>query len=159
MTCRSASEMPIGDYVRVDAGDVLDLSALPTQADHSILFSDLSISHHRDESAVRHAVLKPDELPKPGTMISIDAEFVSLQQEDVEYRSDGTKKVLRPTRMSLARVSVLRGEGEETGVPFIDDHIHTSEPVVDFLTEFSGILRAFAIRPTSSDAASWRSRP
>jgi len=57
----------------------------------------------------------------------------------VEYRSDGTKKVLRPARLSLARVSVLRGDGNKQGVPFIDDHIHTSETIVDYLTEFSGI--------------------
>jgi hypothetical protein len=60
-------------------------------------------------------------------------------QEETEYRSDGTKKVLRPARLSLARVSVLRGDGPMEGVPFIDDHIHTSEDIVDYLTEFSGI--------------------
>jgi PAB-dependent poly(A)-specific ribonuclease subunit 2 len=63
----------------------------------------------------------------------------SLQQEELEIRSDGTKKVLRPTKMSLARVSVLRGDGEDEGSPFIDDYIHTSEKVVDYLTEYSGI--------------------
>ena len=60
-------------------------------------------------------------------------------QEELEIRSDGTKNVLRPTKMSLARVSVLRGDGARESLPFIDDYIHTSEPVVDYLTEFSGI--------------------
>ena len=71
--------------------------------------------------------------------MAIDAEFVSMQQEETEFRSDGTKKVIRPARLSLARVSVLRGDGPKAGVPFIDDHIHTSEMIVDYLTEWSGI--------------------
>ncbi len=93
--------------------------------------------------------------------MAIDAEFVSMQQvsrlaflgsmptlnalyqEETEYRSDGTKKVIRPARLSLARVSVLRGDGPKQAVPFIDDHIHTSETIVDYLTEFSGIRCAY----------------
>ena len=47
--------------------------------------------------------------------------------------------------MTLARVSVLRGEGSKTGVPFIDDHIQTFEPIADYLTEFSGIRRTFLL--------------
>jgi len=72
-------------------------------------------------------------------LVAIDSEFVSMQQEETEFRSDGTKKVIRPARLSLARVSVLRGDGAKAGVPFIDDHIHTSEMIVDYLTEWSGI--------------------
>ena len=84
-----------------------------------------------------------------------------LAQEETEFRSDGTKKVLRPARLSLARVSVLRGDGPRKGVPFIDDYIHTSEIIVDYLTEFSGIKcnSSFNIFTSNTDyILSWRSR-
>jgi PAB-dependent poly(A)-specific ribonuclease subunit 2 len=75
-----------------------------------------------------------------GFLCSIDAEFVALSKEETEIRSDGTKSMLRPTRLSLARVSVLRGEdGAMQNVPFIDEWISTTETIVDYLTEFSGI--------------------
>jgi hypothetical protein len=120
-----------------------------------LLFSSLA-HRNRDENIIQHECLRFEELPKPGTLVAIDAEFVSMQQvcfmynlrctilmyprqEETEYRSDGTNRVIRPARLSLARVSVLRGDGPKEGVPFIDDHIHTSEVIVDYLTEFSGI--------------------
>ncbi|KAI0811211.1 PAB-dependent poly-A-specific ribonuclease subunit PAN2 [Irpex lacteus] len=124
---------------RVDVADRLDFSSLPYHIDLSLLSQDTNIATKRDKKLIKHELLKPDELPKPGTLVAIDAEFVSMQQEETEYRSDGTKKVLRPARLSLARVSVIRGDGPKAGVPFIDDHIHTSEVIVDYLTEFSGI--------------------
>ncbi|KAG1748914.1 PAB-dependent poly-A-specific ribonuclease subunit PAN2 [Suillus paluster] len=124
---------------RVDVREQLDYSGLPAQLDPSILSLDTSISVNRDENLVRHECLRFEELPKPGTLVAIDAEFVSMQQEETEYRSDGTNRVIRPARLSLARVSVLRGDNPNEGVPFIDDHIHTSEVIVDYLTEFSGI--------------------
>ncbi|TDL27635.1 hypothetical protein BD410DRAFT_782767 [Rickenella mellea] len=124
---------------RIDMRGKIDYSGLPNTVDAMDLTRDLSISPNRDNMDMKHEPLKADELPKPGTLVSIDAEFVSMQQEEVEIRSDGTKKVLRPARLSLARVSVLRGDGPHEGLPFIDDHIHTSEMIVDYLTEFSGI--------------------
>ena len=58
---------------------------------------------------------------------------------ETEIRSDGTNTIIRPPRYSLARVSVVRGETFKEGVPFIDDYICTTEPVYDYLTEYSGI--------------------
>jgi len=124
---------------RVDCQGKFDYSGLSDTIDPSILSQDTSISKHRDASLIKHEPLGLKELPSPGTLVSIDAEFVQMQREETEYRSDGTKKVLRPARLSLARVSVLRGDGPKQGLPFIDDHIHTSEVIVDYLTEFSGI--------------------
>ena len=149
---------------RVDVCQRLDFSELPDKMDPSILCRDTNIAmcvpndywsslssvlvlltlllcyyRNRDHRQIRHEPLRFEELPKPGTLIAIDAEFVAMQQEETEYRSDGKKKVIRPARLSLARVSVLRGNVPKEGVPFIDDHIHTSEIIVDYLTEFSGI--------------------
>ena len=131
-------------FQRQDVDDILDLQRLPTQLDPSILCEDVSVSSRRREDMIKHQPLEMSELPAPDTLISIDAEFVSLQQEELEFRSDGTKRILKPSHMSLARVSVLRGEGANEGLPFIDDYIHTSEVVVDYLTEFSGIQSASA---------------
>jgi PAB-dependent poly(A)-specific ribonuclease subunit 2 len=84
--------------------------------------------------------LAPEEIPRgPGFLCAIDAEFVVMTTAETEIRSDGTNTVIRPSRYSLARVSVLRGDGEQEAVPFIDDYICTTEPVLDYLTEYSGI--------------------
>ncbi|KAJ8496912.1 hypothetical protein ONZ45_g12250 [Pleurotus djamor] len=117
----------------------IEFSGLPMEIDSSILCRDTSISLNRDKTKIKHECLRFEELPKPGTLVAIDAEFVQMQLEESEFRSDGTKKVLRPPRRSLARVSVLRGSGPKEGLPFIDDHIHTSEAIVDYLTKHSGV--------------------
>lgn len=140
LSCPSTWKKPSILYLeRTDVRDRLDFRGLPDQLDPSILSQDTSISINRDKSLIKHEPLRFEELPTPGTLVAIDAEFVSMQQEEIDYRSDGTSRVLRPARLSLARVSVLRGDGPKEGVPFIDDHIHTSEAIVDYLTEFSGI--------------------
>ncbi|KAH7107329.1 ubiquitin carboxyl-terminal hydrolase-domain-containing protein [Auriculariales sp. MPI-PUGE-AT-0066] len=124
---------------RIDMQDRVDFTKMPISLDPSILTRDLTISLKRDKSRVRHEPLGLGELPTPGMVVAIDAEFVQLQQAEIEVRSDGTKKTLRPPRQSLARVSVLRGDGPKEGIPFIDDHIHTAAVVVNYLTEYSGI--------------------
>lgn len=85
-------------------------------------------------------VLRPDvETPVEGYHVAIDTEFVALQQEEIEIKADGEREIVRPTRLGLARVSVLRGNGDDEGVPFINDYITISEPIVDYLTKWSGV--------------------
>ena len=54
--------------------------------------------------------------------------FVILQEE-AELCSDGTHLTVKPSQLSVARVTVVRGEGTLEGTPFIDDYISTSEQV------------------------------
>lgn len=55
--------------------------------------------------------------------------------------SDGERETIRPIVYALARVSVVRGQGEHEGQPFIDDYIAIREPIVDYLTSYSGITQ------------------
>lgn len=102
-----------------------------------ILYNEWSIN---DRPHQHCQVLSPDsEAPGAGSYVAIDTEFVTLQQEEIEMKADGQREVVRPTRLGLARVSVLRGQGEDEGKPFINDYITIREDIVDHLTKFSGV--------------------
>ena len=61
----------------------------------------------------------------------------------------GVEVETAPSRLGLARVSVVRGEGAAAGTACIDDYIRTTEPVYDYLTQYSG-LRPGDLDPASS---------
>ncbi|KZT59790.1 hypothetical protein CALCODRAFT_176596 [Calocera cornea HHB12733] len=126
-------------FERTDKDAVIDLSVLPMKVDSTILTEDICLSWHRDPTKIMHDILGWNEIPTPGTLVAIDTEFVQMQKEEVEARSDQFRKVLRPNRFSLARVSVVRGDGPKEGVPFIDDYVQILEPIYDYVTQFSGI--------------------
>jgi len=91
--------------------------------------------------------------PPLGSVVAIDSEFVYTS---LEVEGDSAKSVDRGTNHTLARVSVIlevsslsfsikyssfssccRKESPES--VFLDDYIHVREPIVDYLTRFSGI--------------------
>ncbi|KIW04435.1 hypothetical protein, variant 1 [Verruconis gallopava] len=120
-----------------------------TNLDTSILYRKWSAA--QSEHLDKFRLLNPtDEVPQPGAPVGIDAEFVALQREEIEIKADGTRETIRPSRLGLARVSVLRGAGPDADLPFIDDYIAITEPIVDYLTQHSGIAPGDLDRQTSS---------
>eukprot|EP00794_Sanderia_malayensis_P005348 gene5348-6019_t len=108
--------------------------------DSSILISEASLVQRQVRFSRQFTPLNSSEIPlEEGSFVGIDAEFVTLNQEESEMRSDGTLSTVKPSQMCAARITVVRGWGTLMGVPFIDDYISTSEQVVDYLTRFSGI--------------------
>ena len=69
-------------------------------------------------------------------MVAIDTEFVSVQHEESVLTNTGGKVVIVDGRSSLARSSVIDCR---SGNVIIDDYVMPQEPVVDYLTRFSGI--------------------
>ena len=95
-----------------------------------------------NSSSKTFQVLAPNrEAPNSDTVIALDTEFVAVRQPEIEMNSDGDRETIRPIVYALARVSVVRGQGEDEGVPFIDDYIAIREPIVDYLTSYSGITQ------------------
>ncbi|RLV94499.1 PAB-dependent poly [Spathaspora sp. JA1] len=102
----------------------------------SIIYRDHFAGTIREGHKKEFELLTRQEAPGVDTLVAIDAEFVLLNPEQIEVHYDGFKKLIKPKILSLARVSVLRGDQETA---FIDDYVvHTAE-IHDYLTNFSGI--------------------
>lgn len=78
-------------------------------------------------------------LPGEGDLLAFDAEFVSLDEEESTLTHTGSKMLLRETRHAIARISVIDCSRRPPSV-LLDDYVLPREPVVDYLTRFSGIV-------------------
>jgi PAB-dependent poly(A)-specific ribonuclease subunit 2 len=91
-----------------------------------------------DGSKSRHVFnQKPSLLPGEGDYVAFDAEFVSVQEEVSTLTDRGAKVTIQEPRHVIARISVIDCRSR---CVLLDDHVVPREPVVDYLTRFSGIV-------------------
>lgn len=144
LTFNTTWKLPSVIAYQVKAHNNLIDDSWKTKLDVSLLYRD---NQSDNPGPKTYQPLDPDqEHPGPGDIIAIDTEFVSVRQPEIEINSDGERETIRPIVYALARVSVIRGPSPtfssalEPGTPFIDDYISTTEPIVDYLTSYSGIV-------------------
>lgn len=103
---------------------------------------------------VSKATSSPDEarLPQRGGLIAFDGEFVSVSLEQSQVSSNGQRVVQEEGRQILARMSLLYGGKAFGGTGstidsdidistlLADDYVLPLEPVLDYVTRFSGIV-------------------
>ena len=92
----------------------VDLSVLPTRLGSSALLQDISIAWNRRKNMIKHKVLTPDEIPIHGSLVSIDAEFVALQQvssgmSPLTFRKRWSSAQMAPKTSSVPRTCPSRG--------------------------------------------------
>jgi len=131
--CASFKEPVIVVYSSVQQTDSLQPSSPPTSPRVSEqAMETLSISNGKISKLIV-------EMPSKGDCLAIDAEFVCVQPESSFITLSGSKKVLREPRNALARLSIISCDNDEI---LLDDYVLPNEPVVDYLTRFSGIRQA-----------------
>ena len=131
--CASFKEPVIVVYSSVRQTDALQPSSPSTSPRVSEqAMETLSISNGKISKLIA-------EMPSKGDCLAIDAEFVCVQPESSFITLSGSKKVLREARNALARLSIISCDTDEI---LLDDYVLPNEPVVDYLTRFSGIRQA-----------------
>lgn len=126
-------------YKEFGIGDEFKPEIFKAHLNTSILYKNKLLQGNPNTKIVSRSLDSGEEIV-PGTLVALDAEFIELSPAEYEFKSNGTKTLVRPPKLLLARISVVRGNGPKEGECFIDDYIATGEKIHDYKTEFSGII-------------------
>ena len=116
------------------------------QTDCTLFLSPFLLNQKR--GVRRIAFQREAQLPQRGEAVAIDSEFVSLSACGTVCELDGTHAAAgaggagaeaAAAHRSVARVTCVFGQGEAAGRTLVDDYVFIPEPVVDYLTRFSGV--------------------
>eukprot|EP00595_Chromulina_sp_UTEXLB2642_P001055 CAMPEP_0196767966 /NCGR_PEP_ID=MMETSP1095-20130614/42179_1 /TAXON_ID=96789 ORGANISM="Chromulina nebulosa, Strain UTEXLB2642" /NCGR_SAMPLE_ID=MMETSP1095 /ASSEMBLY_ACC=CAM_ASM_000446 /LENGTH=986 /DNA_ID=CAMNT_0042136881 /DNA_START=191 /DNA_END=3151 /DNA_ORIENTATION=- len=95
----------------------------------------------------------PLKMPSRGDIAAIDAEFVSVELGSSVISSDGKRIMNTDGRQIMARLSIIDGKGSaDNPLVYLDDYILPDEPIIDYVTKFSGISED-DLSPSSSQHA------
>lgn len=94
-----------------------------------------SVFQLKSLSSVPCVHMSPMSLPGEGELVAFDAEFVTVELEKVVLDAQGQRTDNEEVRQILARISLI----DQDGRVLADDCVLPMEPVVDYVTRFSGL--------------------
>ena len=102
-------------YQSVEVPEDIKCLSIQNPITADVFNEDKSLARAGNRKRITFMPLASDEMPKKGDLVAIDAEFVTLNQEESELRSDGKVSTIKAAQMTVARITCVRGSGASEG--------------------------------------------